>query len=155
MIPTAQQLLALSPDGPVKLRITKRPSVGPSPHVEVTAEVVSLKRGIVAWRDEDGRTITPRDSWLYETLRGVPVGAAIATTPAEKVREAREHATVGPFVIEGSITSRKATVRHAQGGLVPTGDGRVEAEVAFADFTAAREHAVACFNALLAGRSAP
>ncbi len=154
MIPSAVQLAAIASDGPVKLRITKRPSVGPSPHVEVTAEVVSLKRGIVVWRDEDGRTIEPRDSWQYETLRGVPVGAT-AVTPAEKAREAREHATVGPFVIEGSITSRKATVRHAYGGVVPTGDGRVESEVAFADFTAAREHALACFNALLAGRSAP
>ena len=155
MIPSAEQLAALSSDGPVTLRVTKRPSVGPSPHVEVTAEVVSLKRGIVVWRDEDGRTIEPRESWLYETLRGVPVGAAIAVTPAEKVREAHEHAAVGPFVIEGSITSRKVTVRHAYGGVVPTGDGRVESEVSFADFTAAREHAVACFNALLAGRSAP
>ena len=94
MIPSAVQLAAIASDGPVKLRITKRPSVGPSPHVEVTAEVVSLKRGIVVWRDEDGRTIEPRDSWLYETLRGVPVGAAIATTPAEKAREARDESAM-------------------------------------------------------------
>lgn len=154
MIPTVAELLALAPDGNVTLRVVRREHVGPSPHVEVTAEVVSAKRGIVVWRDDDGRTITPRNSWLFETLRGAPVGTP-AVTVAEKAREARESATVGPYVIESSLTSRKATVRHAHGGLVPTGDGRTEAEVSFADFTAAREHAKACFDALLAGRFHP
>ena len=66
-------------------------------------------------------------------------------------------ATIGPYTVEltvGTDLRSRYVVRHGHGGLVPTQTG-FASEATFNAESDAREHATACFSALLSGKPTP
>ena len=158
MIPTAKQVLRASSSGKAYFEVscdTVRDPDGLFVECKtrtIYSDVIDSSKNIVQWFDAGtGRRVKPREDWEFRRADGRPLDGD------DKKADNATIATIGPYTVEltvGTDLRSRYVVRHGHGGLVPTQTG-FASEATFNAESDAREHATACFSALLSGKPTP